>query len=90
MHQNILTIRQHKRIIVFQIACENNKKILKQNDFWTKKISITTILRQERIDVIMHEIKMRNMLKNMKKERLKTLQNACARTHSSLKINKIQ
>jgi len=32
-HQDILTIRQHKKIIVFQITCESNKKILKQNDF---------------------------------------------------------
>jgi len=32
-HQDILAIKQHKRIIVFQIACENNKKILEQNDF---------------------------------------------------------
>jgi len=71
--QDILTIRQHKKIIVFQIACESNKKKLKQNDFWAKKISIATILRQERVDVIMYEMRVRSMLENMKKERLKTL-----------------
>jgi len=32
-HQDILAIKQHKGIIVFQIACESNKKILEQNDF---------------------------------------------------------
>jgi len=38
----------------------------------------------------MYEIKIKDMLKNIKKERLKALQNACARTHLDLKINKIQ
>jgi len=89
-HQDILTIRQHKRIIVFQIACESNKKILKQNDFWAKKISIIAILRQKCVNVIMNEIRVKDIFKNIKKEELKTLYNACARTYLSLKINKIQ
>jgi len=34
---------------------------------------MATILRQERASVIMHEIRIRDVLKNMKKERFKTL-----------------
>jgi len=34
---------------------------------------MTTILRQERIDVMMYEIRMRDMLEDMKKEKLKAL-----------------
>jgi len=49
-----------------------------------------TILRQERVNVIMHEIRIKDMLENMKKEELKMLHNACAKTHLDLKINKIQ
>jgi len=44
-HQDILAIRQHKKIIVFRITLKSNKRILKQNNFWAKKISMTTILR---------------------------------------------
>jgi len=38
----------------------------------------------------MHEMRVRSMLENIKKEKFKTLQNACAKTHLDLKMNKIQ
>jgi len=33
MHQDILAIKQHKRIIVFRTTLKSNKRILEQNDF---------------------------------------------------------
>jgi len=32
-HQDILAIKQHKKITIFRTTLESNKRILKQNDF---------------------------------------------------------
>jgi len=32
-HQDILAIKQYKRIIIFRTTIESNKRILEQNDF---------------------------------------------------------
>jgi len=34
---------------------------------------MATILRQERVNVVMHDVRVRSLLENMKKEKLKTL-----------------
>ncbi len=71
--QDILAIRQHKRIIVFRTTLESSKRILEQNDFWAKKISMATILRQKRASVVIYEIRVKNMLENIKKDKSRAL-----------------
>jgi len=71
--QDILTIRQHKGMIVFRTALEGSKRILEQNDFWAKKISMATILRQERAGVVVHEMRVKGMLEDMKKDESRAL-----------------
>ncbi len=66
-----IKIRCFKRIIVFRINNEYNKKTLKLNNFQVKNIFIATILRRKCAKVIMHNIKVKNMLKNIKKEKSK-------------------
>ena len=70
--KNIKIMKRRSRFIIFKINTKNNKKILKSNDFWVKKISFDASLRDVNYEMIVHEIKVKRMLKNMKKNDAKT------------------
>ena len=78
-HKNIIKIKRFKKLMIFRIIFEKNKKILKFNDFWIRNVVSTTILRREKFKMIIHKIKVKNMFQNIKNEEAKMMK----------KINKI-
>ena len=88
--KNIKIMKRRSRFIIFKINTKNNKKILKSNDFWVKKISFDASLRDVNYEMIVHEIKIKRMLKNMKKNDAKTFTKINKNIHSKMKINKMK
>jgi len=77
MQKNIQRIKRFKRIIIFRINIKSSKTILKSNDFWVKKILITTTIYRKRAKVIIHNIRIKSMLKNIKKRKAKIIIKLC-------------
>ena len=69
--KNIVKIKKFKKLMIFKIIFESNKKILKFNDFLIKNIVSTMILRREKFKIIIHEIKIKNMFQDIKNEKAK-------------------
>ena len=88
--KNIKIIKRRSRLIIFKINTKNNKKILKSNDFWIKKISLDASLRNVNYEMMIHKIKVKKMFKNMKNERAKTFTKINKNIHSKMKINKMK
>ena len=88
--KNIVKIRRFKRLMIFRIIFEENKRILKFNDFWIKNVVSTTTLRRERFEIIIHEIKIKNMFKNIKKEKTKMMKKTDEIMHSKLQIKSVK
>ena len=59
--KNIVKIKKYKKLMIFRIIFEESKKILKFNDFWIKNVVLTAALRREKSEVIIYEIKVKNM-----------------------------
>lgn len=87
--KNIQEIRCFKGMVVFKMRSESNRKILKSNNFWVKNVSIATILRRKRAKMMMHDIRVKGMSKNMKEERAKTMKRSCKIMHQELKIEEM-
>ena len=60
--KNIVEVKKFKKLMIFKVVFEESKKILKLNDFWIKNVVITTTLRRERSEMMIHEIKIKSML----------------------------
>ena len=88
--KNIVKIRKFKKLMIFRIIFEENKKILKFNDFWIKNVVSTTILRREKFEMIIHEIKVKNMSQNIKNEKTKMIKKIDEIMHSKLQIKNIK
>ena len=71
--KNIVKIRKFKKLMIFKIIFEKSKKILKFNDFWIKDVVSTTTLRREKSEIIIHEIKVKNMFQDIKNEEIKMM-----------------
>ena len=50
--KNIVEIKKFKKLMIFRIIFEKNKKILKSNDFWIKNVAITTIFKREKFEMM--------------------------------------
>ena len=61
IQKNIVEIKKFKKLMIFKIIFEKNKKILKSNNFWIKGVAITTIFRHKKFKMMIHEIKVKNM-----------------------------
>ena len=92
--KDILTARCHfKEIIVLKINNEKSRKTLRNDKDWTKNIYEKTNLKRQINIVIVHEIRVKNILnqsERWKKKSIKTLKRMNATFHSSLKIRKIR
>ena len=88
--KNIQRIKRFKNMIVFKTNFENNKKILKFNDYCIKNVSTTTNLRIKRARMIIHEMRIKEISKNIENEKAKMLKKTCERMHSNLKIKKMK
>ena len=90
IRKNIVKIRRFKRLMIFKIIFERNKKILKFNNFWIKDVVLTTILRREKFEMMIHEIKVKNMFQNIKKEETKMMKKIDEIMHSRLQIKNVK
>jgi len=87
--KNIQRIKHFERIIVFRINNKNNKIILKSNNFWVKEMLTTTIIYQKRARVIIHNIRIKSISKNIKKKKAKIIKKLCKIIYQDLKIKEI-
>ena len=59
--KNIVEIKRFKKLIIFKVIFEENKKILKLSDFWIKNVAITTTLKREKFKMIIYKIKIKSI-----------------------------
>ncbi len=71
--KNIKTMKRWSNLLIFWVKIKDSKKILKKNDFWIKKISLNASLCEVSFKIMIHEIKVEEMFKNIKKKRVKAL-----------------
>ena len=88
--KNIVKIRKFKKLMIFKIIFEKNKKILKFNDFWIKDVALTTILQREKFEMIIHEIKIKSMFQDIKKKETKMMKKINEIMHSRLQIENVK
>ena len=88
--KNIVEIKKFKELIIFRMIFEENKKILKSNDFWVKDVISTTVLRREKFEMIIHEIKVKSMSQDIKKKRTKTIKKVDEIMHLKLQIKSVK
>ncbi len=69
---------------------KSSKKTLKKNDFWIKEISSNICLCKVSFEVVIHEIKIEEMFKNIKKKEMKALIKINKNIHSEMMIKKIE
>ncbi len=69
---------------------KSSKKTLKKNDFWIKEISLNACLCEISFEVVIHEIKVEEMSKNIEKKEMKALIKINKDIHSKMMIKKIK
>ena len=69
---------------------KSSKKTLKKNDFWIKEISLNACLHKISFEVVIHEIKVEEMFKNIEKKEIRTLIKINKDIHSKMMIKKIK
>ncbi len=69
---------------------KNSKKTLKKNDFWIKEISLNACLHKISFEVVIHEIKVEEMFKNIEKKETRALIKINKNIHSEMMIEKIK
>ncbi len=90
MHKNIETMKKWLNLLIFWIKTKDSKKILKKNDFWIKEISSNTSLHEVNFKIMIHEIKVEEMFKNIKKKTMKTLIKINKDIHLKMMIEKVE
>ena len=88
--KNIVEVKKFKKLMIFKIVSEESKKILKSNNFWVKNVVITTIFRRERFEVMIHEVKIKNMFQDIKNENAKVIEKIDEIMHSRLQIKNVK
>ena len=88
--KNIVEIKKFKKLMIFRIVFERNKKILKSNDFWIKNVAITTIFKREKFEMMIHKIKIKSMFQNIKNEDAKVIKKIDEIMHSKLQIKSVK
>ena len=88
--KNIIKIKKFKELIIFRMIFEESKKILKFNDFWMKDVVSTTTLRREKFEMIIDEIRIKNMLQDIKKKKAKMMKKIDEIMHSRLQIKSVK
>ena len=82
--KNIVKIKRFKELMIFRIIFEESKKILKFNNFSIRNVVSTTILRHDKFEMIIYEIKIKNRLQDIKNEETKIMKKINEIMHSRL------
>ncbi len=69
---------------------KSSKKTLKKNNFWIKEILLNACLHKVSFEVVIHEIKIKEMSKNIKKKEIKMLIKINKDIYSKMMIKKIK
>ena len=69
---------------------KSSKRTSKKNDFWIKEISLNACLRKISFEVVIHEIKIKEMFKNIEKKEMRMLIKINKDIHSEMMIKKIE
>jgi len=88
--KNIETMKRWSRLLIFRVKTKSSKRTLKENDFWIKEISSNACLRETSFEVVIHEIRIEEMSKNIEKEGARALIKINKDIHSKVTIEKIE
>ncbi len=88
--KNIKTMKRWLRLLIFWVKMKSSKKTLKKNDFWIKEILSNACLHEVSFEIVIHEIKIEEMSKNIKKKETRTLIKINKDIHSEMMIKKIK
>ncbi len=88
--KNIETMKRWLRLLIFWIKTKSSKRTLKKNDFWIKEISLNACLHKISFEVVIHEIRVEEMSKNIEKKEARTLIKINKDIHSKMMIEKIE
>ncbi len=88
--KNIKTMKRWSNLLIFWVKIENSKRILKKNDFWIKKISLNASLHEVSFKIVIHEIKVEEMSKDIKKKKVKALIKINKDIHLKMMIEKVE
>ena len=78
------------KLLIFQVKIKNSKKTLKKNNFWIKEILLNACLHKISFEVVIHEIRVEEMSKNIEKKEARTLIKINKDIHSKMMIEKIE
>ncbi len=88
--KNIKIMKKWSNLLIFWIKIKDSKRILKKNDFWIKEISLNISLHKISFKIVIHEIKVEEMSKNIEKKRVKTLIKINKNIHLKMMIEKVK
>jgi len=88
--KNIETMKRWLKLLIFQVKMKSSKKTLKKNNFWIKKILLNACLCKISFEVVIHEIKIEEMFKNIEKKEMRMLIKINKDIHSEMMIKKIK
>ncbi len=89
-HKNIETMKRWSNLLIFWIKMKDNKRILKKNNFWIKKILLNISLHEVSFKIVIHEIKIEEMFKDIKKKRMKIFIKINKNIHLKMMIEKVE
>ena len=88
--KNIKTMKRWSNLLIFWVKIKDSKRILKKNDFWIKEISLNASLHEVSFKIVIHEIKVEEMFKDIEKKRMKALIKINKDIHSKMMIKKVE
>jgi len=88
IHKNIIIVKRQFNIVIFEVKTKKSKKILKKNNFETKKILSNASLRKVNDNIIIYKIKVKSIFKNIEKNNTKIFIKINNYIYSKIIINK--
>ena len=88
--KNIETMKRWSNLLIFQVKIKDSKRILKKNDFWIKEISLNASLCKVSFKIVIHEIKIEEMSKDIEKKKMKALIKINKDIHLKMMIEKVE
>ena len=62
--------------MIFRMISEESRKILKLNKFWFKNVAETVVLKRDRFNVVIHEVKIKKIFQDIKNEKARIVKKA--------------
>ncbi len=88
--KNIKMIKRWSKLLIFWIKMKSSKRTLKKNNFWIKEILLNACLHEVSFKIVIHEIRIEEMFKNIEKKEMRILIKINKDIHSEMMIEKIE